>query len=210
MIILILSALCLLSGVLTILEEHRGKYSAAQFLRVLTMLSIIGIAFLGERGSGRPYQTAIVCGLLFSLAGDVFMMQKRKRFTAGLLMFLIAQILYTVAFFSGLRPGFSLWPVIPLSVYAVLIVRILYRRLGKMKIPIMIYVAVIMVMARTATERYLQLQSTAALLAMIGAIFFLFSDSTLALNRFVRPFRGAQAIILSTYFLAQYLISMSV
>ncbi len=210
MIVLILSALSLLSGVLTILEDHKEKHSAAQFLRVLTMLSIIGIAFLGERGSGRPYQTAIVCGLLFSLAGDVFMMQRHKRFTAGLLMFLIAQIFYALAFFSGLKPGFSSWPYIPLIFYAVLIIRILYRRLGKMKIPVMIYILVIIGMARLAIERFLQLQDTAALLALIGAVLFSFSDSIIALNRFVRPFRGAQAIILSTYFLAQYLISMSV
>jgi hypothetical protein len=36
------------------------------------------------------------------------------------------------------------------------------------------------------------------------------SDSALAINRFVQPFRYAQPLVLSTYFLAQTLIALSV
>jgi len=38
---------------------------------------------------------------------------------------------------------------------------------------------------------------------------FLASDSVLAVDRFVKPFRAAQAVILSTYFAAQALIALS-
>ena len=36
------------------------------------------------------------------------------------------------------------------------------------------------------------------------------SDGALAINRFARPFRGAQAVVLGTYFPAQMLIALSV
>ncbi|MEZ4763591.1 MAG: lysoplasmalogenase family protein [Calditrichia bacterium] len=36
---------------------------------------------------------------------------------------------------------------------------------------------------------------------MIGAILFVISDTSLAFNRFVKRFRSAQLLILSTYFI---------
>jgi uncharacterized membrane protein YhhN len=48
-----------------------------------------------------------------------------------------------------------------------------------------------------------------SLLAMMGAILFILSDSALAVDRFKGRFRGAQALILSTYFTAQWLIALS-
>ncbi|MCB0300999.1 MAG: lysoplasmalogenase, partial [Calditrichaeota bacterium] len=61
-----------------------------------------------------------------------------------------------------------------------------------------------------AAARWDQLQSPAALWGMIGAILFVISDTSLAFNRFVKRFRNAQLLILSTYFIAQYLIARSV
>jgi len=43
-----------------------------------------------------------------------------------------------------------------------------------------------------------------------GAFLFLASDAVLAVNRFRRPFRLAQAVILSSYFAGQLMISLSV
>ncbi|HIC51136.1 MAG TPA: lysoplasmalogenase, partial [Candidatus Marinimicrobia bacterium] len=45
---------------------------------------------------------------------------------------------------------------------------------------------------------------------LCGAVLFLISDGLLAINRFMRPFRVAQAVILTTYFTAQWLIALSV
>jgi len=67
-----------------------------------------------------------------------------------------------------------------------------------------------MVMVGSAAERYIQVGSTSSLLGLCGAVLFLISDGILAVNRFLRPFRAAQAIILSTYFVAQWLIALSV
>jgi alkenylglycerophosphocholine/alkenylglycerophosphoethanolamine hydrolase len=49
-----------------------------------------------------------------------------------------------------------------------------------------------------------------ALLALLGATLFVLSDSALAINRFVRPFKAVHAVVLSTYYAAQWLIALSV
>jgi len=208
--VVILISLAFLAAALTILADYQAKRKLVYLLRPLTMLLIIAIAFIGHRESDSIYRMAISGGLVFSLAGDVFMMQRRKRFTAGLLMFLIAQFFYIRAFLTGLTLRFSPWPLIPLLLYALVFMWFLYPRLGKMKIPVLIYVLVIITMVRLAAERSFQFHETGPWLAIFGAVFFMLSDSVVAFIRFVRPFKAAQAIILSTYFLAQGLLALSV
>ena len=48
------------------------------------------------------------------------------------------------------------------------------------------------------------------MLVGLGAALFVISDATLALNRFRRPFRAAQAIVMSTYVVGQALIALSI
>ncbi len=44
---------------------------------------------------------------------------------------------------------------------------------------------------------------------LLGALLFLVSYTALAFNRICQPYRAAQAIILSTYYMAQYFIAAS-
>ena len=86
----------------------------------------------------------------------------------------------------------------------------LWPRLFDMKVPVAVYVLAIAAMAWQATARWLDSGEPGALLACLGASLFVVSDSVLAVNRFRRPFASAQAIVLGTYFLAQYLIALSI
>jgi uncharacterized membrane protein YhhN len=65
-------------------------------------------------------------------------------------------------------------------------------------------------MAWQAWERWYVLEGTAALLAAAGAVIFMASDSALALNRFRAKFASAELLILSTYWLALWLMALSV
>ncbi len=76
--------------------------------------------------------------------------------------------------------------------------------------PVVVYMVVILVMAWQAWERWHQTGQSAALLAFLGAVLFLISDSALAVNRFRGGYKSAQALTLSTYFAAQWLIARSV
>jgi uncharacterized membrane protein YhhN len=210
MIIWVLSVWAFVFGVLAIRAHYKGPRLLVYLFRPITMAVIISLVLEAGSHAGPYYRYAIAAGLVISLAGDVFMMLRKKRFLEGLICFLVAQICYTFAFLSGIRLKFSSWPTLPLLIWTVLVVVILYPHLGKMRVPVIIYVLVIITMARAALERAIQLPGTAPLAAAAGGILFVISDSVVAFDRFVKPFRSAQAFILSAYFAAQWLIALSV
>jgi len=210
MIIWVLSVWAFVFGVLAIRAHYKGPRFLVYIFRPITMAVIISLVL--EAGSqARPdYRYAIAAGLVISLAGDVFMILRKKRFLEGLFCFLIAQVCYTFAFLSGIYLKFSSWPTLPLLIFTVLVVLILHPHLGKMRVPVFLYIFVIITMARAALERAIQLPGTAALAAAAGGVLFVISDFLVAFDRFVKPSRSAQAFILSAYFTAQWLIALSV
>jgi uncharacterized membrane protein YhhN len=171
---------------------------------------ILLIAVLTGKPEASLYKVAIIAGLVCSLAGDVFLMLPSDRFVAGLVSFLIAHLFYITAFTAGTGFGLSLWSLAPCAIYGLFIFSILSPHLGKMKLPVLVYMVVILVMAWQAWERWRQTGQSGALLAFLGAVLFVVSDSALAVNRFRGPYKSAQALTLSTYFAAQWLIARSV
>ena len=79
-----------------------------------------------------------------------------------------------------------------------------------MKIPVLVYVVVILVMGWRAWERWTKIRMKTALFAFFGAMLFIISDSVLAINKFREHFEAARAITLITYFSAQWLIALSI
>ena len=69
--------------------------------------------------------------------------------------------------------------------------------------------AVILVMAWQAWERWGHTGQHLALIASLGAVLFVVSDAILALNRFRAQFKAARLLNLTTYFAAQWLIALS-
>jgi uncharacterized membrane protein YhhN len=93
----ILSILIAAAALLTIIGQYRSRAMVYVF-KPLTTLLIIVLA-LQMHGETTPrYFHLVAAGLVFSLAGDVFLMLPKDRFVAGLLSFLIAHLLYILAF----------------------------------------------------------------------------------------------------------------
>jgi uncharacterized membrane protein YhhN len=151
----------------------------------------------------------IIAGLLFSLAGDIFLMLPTDRFVAGLVAFLLAHLFYSAAFASEIS-ALMWWPLIPFAIYGIVIYIILASSLGKLKVPVLFYVVVILIMAWLAWERWSQAGQGGALLASIGALLFIISDTILAIDRFRGTFKLSRASNLITYFAAQLLIAGSI
>ena len=70
-------------------------------------------------------------------------------------------------------------------------------------------IQVILIMSGLAWERHLQLELPQTLFAACGAILFLISDALLAWNRFRMKFKSAQFLIMGTYYVAQWVLAMS-
>jgi uncharacterized membrane protein YhhN len=203
----ILTVLAVISASIHIRAEYHGPHLHIHIFKPLTMVFILLIASLGQ---AMPlYKCMIIAGLICSMAGDAFLMPPWDRFVAGLVAFLIAHLFYIVAFTSGIGLGGSGWVLIPFVIYGIVIYSILSSGLGKLKLPVIAYIIVILVMAWQAWERWIQTDQNGALLAFVGAVLFVISDTILAINRFRGQFKLARVLNLMTYFAAQWLIAGS-
>ncbi len=204
-----LTGLIFLTAALTIWGEESGRRNWVYLFKPLTTGLIFLLAVILAQGHFSPYVTAILLGLLFSLAGDVFLMLPGDKFLQGLLSFLLAHLFYIFAFSRGHAFGAN-WALLIFLAYGILIFAFLYPGLGKMKIPVAVYVLVILTMVWQAWVRFDGLQTAQAANALAGALLFVASDSLLAIDRFRKKLPLARLWILGTSFSAQWLIAISV
>ena len=209
MLVAILTVLAFFSAVLTILSAYQKRHLTHYLFKPLTIVLIIVIALLSQNPVSPFYKQLIIAGLIFSLAGDIFLMLPDDRFIPGLVSFLAAHVFYIVAFTGESGRALSFWTLIPFLIYGSLMMRLLWPHLGKMRLPVLIYMLVILAMGWTAAGRRLLTEQEGSLLAFLGAVLFIASDSLLAVDKFKGRFRSAQLLILSTSFTAQWLIALS-
>jgi len=204
----VLSLLVLASALLNVRAEYKGPRRQVYVFKPLTVVLVILIALQTKFAAAPLYKQLIIAGLLCSLAGDVFLIWPRERFVAGLVCFLFAHLFYVAAFTVDGARTLSVWGAAILVLYGTLMLRLLWPHLGKLKAPVSVYVAAILLMAWQALNRW-QAGEAGSALALAGALLFVASDSALALNRFKGEFKSAQAVVLGTYFAAQWLIALS-
>ena len=214
-----LSAAAAVSALLAIAADwEERRHRAFYVLKPLTTLLIVGIA-LAATAATPAYRHWIVAALLLSLAGDVCLMFTRgagaggtdqRWFIGGLGSFLLAHGAFAAAFLQGVAapdpPGWLAAVVF----YAGGLLFVLLPRAGALKLPVLVYCLALAAMVFTAAARHAALADGASLCALLGALLFMLSDSALGWRRFVGRFRGAQALILSTYWSAIGLIAWSV
>lgn len=130
----------------------------------------------------------LLCGL-----GDWFLLDKERWFLHGLVAFLAGHVALLAAFVAGSTAGPPDWLVLGLGVVAALLLRALMPHLrGKLRLAVPLYTLALVAMAASAAAW--------SPLAGVGGALFVFSDGVLAWNRFRRPFRGAEGVILSSYY----------
>jgi len=207
---IILSVGVLLSAGLAIWSDAKGRLRLYRVAKPLTTVLIIAVAAIARTPVPAAYKALVAAGLSFSLLGDIALMFPEKWFTAGLVAFLTAHVLYILAFNPGRGHPVSASVFLPFVLYGLLMFFILAPGLGKMKPPVLVYIGAITVMAGFAAGRFVELGGARPLLAFVGAILFLVSDSVLAYDRFGKKIAPAQVIILGTYFPAQLLIALSI
>lgn len=205
----------IVAAAVSLLLHLRAEYCGPRwqiylFKPLTTALLLAGVLSV-KWGSDPRYPYAIALGLLFSLVGDVFLMLPQDLFLWGLGSFLVAHLVYVAAFTTGVPLGGLPLVYLPLLAAAATVLFFLWPSLKeKLRIPILIYMAAILVMVAQACSRGWCLRSHAALLATAGALLFASSDTLLAFNRFRKPYPHAQTWIMTTYVAAQALIALSV
>ncbi|MCK3780003.1 lysoplasmalogenase [Ensifer sesbaniae] len=178
-----------------------------------TLLLLVAV-LRNARRSSSAYAMAIVIGLAFAAAGDVFLMLPGDYFLAGLVCFLLTHCAYIYALTRDARfaahPGvFGFFAVI-----ALLVVGGLWTSLpSAMRVPVIIYALALGAMAAQAVSRARQLSATpqqsGARQAAIGGLLFLVSDTVLAYGRFRWDIPFNALWVLGTYYAAQWFFARS-
>jgi uncharacterized membrane protein YhhN len=159
----------------------------------------------------------VISALAMSWLGDIlliFQNQKPIFFIAGLASFLIAHLIYTYLYskvkwdkpINPLLRSQKLRHGLILTLTGLALVYILLPGLGDMKVPVMIYAAVLVTMVISALLRYGYTSMKSFGLVFGGAILFMISDSLLAIDKFREPIPLSGVWIMLTYCLAQFLI----
>lgn len=179
---------------------------------ILTLLIIY--FWLQESPLNKSAKNITLLALLFSLIGDILLMFEDKSsnfFIAGLISFLLAHLMYISVFFKSRNKAANRFPILAvLVIYASGIFYFLKDGLGDMLFPVLAYILIILTMVATAFLRKKSEVTNSYNLVLAGAVFFLISDSLLALDKFYLPIPLSSISILLTYALAQYLIVLGI
>lgn len=166
----------------------------------------------------RSFRLGVLMALFFSWVGDIFLMfsggyESELFFYAGVGGFFLAQIAYIFVFLLNAEnniKGFllrnPLW-FIPLLSFGVFIYWLLYPNLEGMMLWIIgIYALSLIGMSLAALNRRDRVGKPSFRLVFVGSLFFVVSDSLIAINKFYAEFAYSGFLIMLTYITAQYLI----
>jgi len=203
--------IALVAAVLDLTATALGWDGLRPFTKPLPAL-ILGISvFLGRRRSTR----ILGIGLLFASAGDLALLSSSDAaFLSGMLGFALMHVCYIFAYRStGTTGPRDRWTWIVAGAYSAALVGanvLLDPHAGRFAIPLAVYSALLATMAWSAFDLHNRARAGATAVALGGAIFML-SDTTLAFAKFYPDFplggRGAELVILITYFAAQLSIA---
>lgn len=194
--------------------EYRDHVGLRLFSKPLIVLVLMVWLYSGV-GIKNRFNARIFIGLGFALAGDVLLMLQwndASFFIFGLIAFLLCHVFYIAAFNVDRKANpatknpFFLWAIIVFAAFCATLFFYLQPHLGTLQYPVLVYAIIISSMAVMAVSRYGKVNLLSFEIIFYGALFFLFSDSMLAYNKFVEPLPHAGVIIMSSYMLAQYLI----
>ncbi|UTN02395.1 lysoplasmalogenase [Flavobacterium bizetiae] len=166
-----------------------------------------------------PSKNILLSALLFSWIGDVILLFAdiaEIYFILGLLSFLIAHLSYCVLFNKQIIGEIQINKILfavgslVIAFYLTAMILVLIPRLGELKIPVIIYAAVISTMLLFAFNGYLIWKKPGALYIFLGAVAFVASDSILAFDKFYAPIQKSSFFIMLTYLVAQYLIVVGI
>ena len=160
----------------------------------------------------------LVGAFFFCFAGDVGM---EKNILIGLSLFLVAQLLFSLAFFSqAFTIGPSVSDLLLTAVGVILVVIYMFifllylesseTGLGEMKIPVLAYCIVISSMLVSSILLWSTIGRFDAIVVVLGAGLFVTSDSFIGVHEFHHEISRSVLKVMTTYYLALFLLSLTV
>lgn len=189
---------------------YQQKKLVKYILKPGTMGLIISLAVLGS-SLETSFSKWVVIALLFSVAGDIFLMLSDRWFMHGLISFFIAHLVYIAGLLEGFSLEFSLFygggsglivGLVAVTFFFMLVSSVRQQGGTKLVIAVAFYIIVISLMVWFA-------MLTKSPLLIIAASLFLISDAILAYDKFKKSFTSAEHLVMATYYSAQFLFAFS-
>lgn len=161
---------------------------------------------------------AILGALIFSWIGDILLLWDHL-FIYGIGAFMMAHICYIIGFRVAQKAPDSLLNVnfvktffvnLPIYFLAAFVFYMVNPNLGAFKIPVIVYIIVIVSMVTIARERFGKCNTASFWQVFVGAFLFFVSDGIIALNKFYLPIPDAGILVMGTYAIAQLMIVMGI
>lgn len=200
----LLLAVIISTGIVYIFFIPANPVGLKILMKLIPMTLIILFALSTQSLFSRTYKRIIIIGLVVCVTADGVIYW----FLPGLIIFFIGHIFYIFAFRHVAWKSVPIWAGIPLLLYgAGMAVWIAGSQFSDgqnvLAIAIIAYIGVILTMGWMAIRTRLKL-------AIIGAVLFIFSDSVLAVDRFIYDIPYHDAFVMVTYYAAQVFIAASI
>lgn len=219
--VVLIAVLCFVLG-LEIFAENTENLALLYISKPLLLPILLAMIFSSMKPFNSKFGRLIVAGLLFSWLGDILLMiREMDLFILGLLSFLIAQILYALAFFSqrskNNSKGYTIAVLLGFVLFYAAFMLFIQSHILKLADAIVlspavfIYGAVICMMGIAAALRKGQASIVSFRFILFGALFFIASDAVLATNKFTTiDVLYPNFLVMTTYVLAQLGIVLGV
>jgi len=215
--VIALTLVCAIACLVLVYGEYRADNRIRYVAKPVASLAFIGVGAYAAYATGTDdFTLAVLAGLILGAVGDVALLSPHG-FLAGLGAFLLGHLAYAVAVGQDLPP--RTWPhaageygVVPILV-GMGVLAWLWPKLGKLRVPVIFYIAVILVMVVAAIA--LVRASVPGMtvqrreLFALGAILFFASDLAVARDKFVAKGFVNRAWGLPVYYAGQLLIGWS-
>jgi uncharacterized membrane protein YhhN len=221
-----MTLLCAFAVAVLVLGEYLDNDRIRFTAKPLASLAFIVVGVLALRHDPviGEFELAVLIGLVLGAIGDIALMSEHG-FLAGLGSFLLGHVAYVAAVGTQLPPRMWLgaagpYALIPLVV-GLAALAYLWPKLGKLRVPVIFYVAVIIAMVISAIALYrgnpaavirgelFEMQLHRRELFATGAVLFFISDLAVARDKFIAPGFSNRVWGLPVYYGAQLLIAWS-
>lgn len=167
---------------------------------LLKVLPIIVLFIAVTKTPFFPGKTLMLLALTFSASGDILLEQ--GHFVFGIAAFLVAQVHYGVYFGRNWLSLKTRWFIsTTIVIFMIVMAFLLAPHLGQLTFPVYAYLVVIGLMGLLAIQSKMPLKWS-----VFGALMFILSDSFIAINRFLHPLPLESYLIMTSYYLAQWMI----
>lgn len=193
---------------------YKRKLSFKYFFTPMVTFSIILIVLLSIALQGPSfYSMLVLMALIMALIADTLLMIEIEDVSflkSGIIFFLISHVFYIFAFKGGYTfQSWNLGLIVFLTAASFSNILLIKKGIGKLLIPVIIYLIILNVMGFFAITRLNNGFGLFEISIATGAVMFIISDFILSINAFVKKIPHSTVYTWLFYAPAQFLFALS-